>query len=113
MLRTHLLGYLETEDLSNPRRFTIADPLIDDLAHEPAEIRLGEAILYSPLLVHRSRPNRSGRARATIQTRFSDAAEPEFLRNWFPTPPASALGWDAPPPRADREAAFAAAGDDR
>ena len=76
MLRTHLLGYLETEDLSNPRRFTIADPLIDDLAHEPAEIRLGEAILYSPLLVHRSRPNRSGRARATIQTRFSDAAEP-------------------------------------
>jgi ectoine hydroxylase-related dioxygenase (phytanoyl-CoA dioxygenase family) len=113
MPRTHLLGYLETEELTDPRRFSIVDPLIDDLPYEPAEMRLGEAIVFSQLLVHRSGFNRSGRARVTIQTRFSDAAEPEFVRNGYPTPQGSALVWDAPPSRADAEAVFAAAGDGR
>jgi hypothetical protein len=49
----------------------------------------------------------------TIQTRFSDAAEPDFVRNGFPTPQSSALVWDAPPSRAVAEAVFAVAGDGR
>jgi hypothetical protein len=57
--------------------------------------------------------NTSGRARVTIQTRFSDAAEPEFVRNGFPTPQSSALVWDAPPSREVAEAVFAAAGGGR
>jgi ectoine hydroxylase-related dioxygenase (phytanoyl-CoA dioxygenase family) len=113
MPRTHLLGYLETEERSNPRRFSIVDPLIDDIPYEPAEMRLGEAIVFSQLLVHRSGMNTSGRARVTIQTRFSDAAEPEFVRNGFPTPQSSALVWDAPPSREVAEAVFAAAGGGR
>jgi ectoine hydroxylase-related dioxygenase (phytanoyl-CoA dioxygenase family) len=111
--RTHLLGYLETEELANPRRFSIVDLRIADLAHEPAEMCLGEAIVFSQLLVHRSGFNSSGRARVTIQTRFTDAAEPAFVRRGFPTPVGSELVWDAPPSRADAETVFAPAGGSR
>jgi hypothetical protein len=76
-------------------------------------LRLGESIVFSQLLVHRSGFNRSGRARVTIQTRFSDAAEPEFVRHGFPTPVGSELVWDAPPSRADAETVFAPAGGSR
>jgi phytanoyl-CoA hydroxylase len=107
MPRTHLLGYLETEELSNPRRFSIVDPQIEEFEYEPAEMRFGEAIVFSQLLVHRSGFNRSGRARVTVQTRFSDAAEPDFVRHGFPTPAGSELVWDAPPSRADVESVFA------
>jgi phytanoyl-CoA hydroxylase len=106
---THLLGYLDTEELTEPRRFSIVDDRIVDFDHEPAEMRFGEAILFSQLLVHRSGFNRSGRARVTVQTRFSDAAEPGFVRRGFPTPAGSELVWDTPPSRADVEAAFASA----
>jgi phytanoyl-CoA hydroxylase len=91
MPRTHLLGYPETEELE----------------YGPAEMRFGEAIVFSQRLVHRSGFNRSGRARVTVQTRFSDAAEPDFVRRGFPTPAGSELVWDAPPSRADVESVFA------
>ena len=107
MPATHLFGYLETEELSNPRRFSIVDPRLDELDHEPAEMRLGEAIVFSQLLVHRSGFNRSGRARVTVQTRFTDAAEPEFVRHGYPTPVGSELVWDSPPSRGDAEHVFA------
>lgn len=106
---THMLGYLETTELSNPRRFSIVDPRIDNLPYQPAELALGESILFSQMLVHRSGFNRSGRARVTVQTRFSDAADPAFMERGFPTPTDSTLVWDIAPGAEEMAVAFAEA----
>jgi phytanoyl-CoA hydroxylase len=104
---SHLLGYLETEELSNPRRFSIVDRRIQGLPYEPVVMELGEAIVFSQLLVHRSGFNRSGLPRLTMQMRFTDYAEQRFLENGFPAPSSSALLWDRPPTASELEQAFA------
>jgi phytanoyl-CoA hydroxylase len=104
---THVLGVLENEELHNPRRFSVTDPRIDGLPYEPAELSFGEAIAFSQLLVHRSGHNTSGAPRLTIQSRFTDFAEPHALRNGLRVASSSELVWDAPPNEADARAAFA------
>jgi phytanoyl-CoA hydroxylase len=105
---THVLGYLETEELASPRRFSIVDDRIERFEFVPAEMSFGEAIIFSQLLVHRSGFNSSGRARVTVQTRFADAGQADFVRQGFPTPTGSELVWDEPPSRADAELVFTA-----
>jgi phytanoyl-CoA hydroxylase len=105
---SHLFGYLENEELDNPRRFSIVDPRIERQDYLPAELRFGESIVFSQMLVHRSGYNKSGLARVTVQQRFSDAAEPEFARRGFPMPTGSELVWDTPPSSDDMAAAFGA-----
>jgi phytanoyl-CoA hydroxylase len=108
MPESHLLGYLEVEELQNPRRFAIRDELLPDLAIEIAELRFGEAILFSQFLVHRSGFNSSGRPRITVQARFADAAEPRFVERGYPTPAGSELAWGEPPSVEDVRAVFGA-----
>jgi phytanoyl-CoA hydroxylase len=98
---SHLLGYLEVEELKDPRRFSIVDPRIEELPYEPVVMELGEVIVFSQLLVHRSGFNRSGLPRLTMQMRFTDSAEPRFLENGFPAPATSELLWDHPPTAAE------------
>jgi ectoine hydroxylase-related dioxygenase (phytanoyl-CoA dioxygenase family) len=44
----------------------------------------GDVVLFHSLMVHRSSPNRSTRARWTFNPRFSDGADPEFVsRGWL------------------------------
>jgi phytanoyl-CoA hydroxylase len=107
MPSTHVLGYLETEELADPRRFSIVDEHIHQIEFVPAEMSFGEAIVFSQFLVHRSGFNSSGRARVTVQTRFADAGQADFVRQGFPTPTGSELVWDKPPSRADAELVFA------
>ncbi len=67
--------------------------------HSPRDIRLceepeddgeiviadvGDLVIFSQFLVHRSTPNRSARCRWTVQLRYSDLCEPEFRAAGFP-----------------------------
>lgn len=104
---SHVRGFLETELLTNPRRFAIADPGLDAEEFVTAEMQAGEAVVFSQFLVHRSGHNTSDRARLTMQTRFSDFAEPRFVAAGYPTPRGDDLVWDEPPDAAELAAAFA------
>jgi hypothetical protein len=110
MAGSHLVGYLGADELSNPRRFAIPDSALPALPISIAELKLGEAIIFSQFLAHRSGHNTSGRPRITVQARFSDALEPSFLRQGYPTPNGSELVWDEPPGESELRAAFADAG---
>ena len=44
----------------------------------------GDVVFFHSLLVHRSGPNRSKRTRWTMNPRFSDALDPQFIeRGWL------------------------------
>lgn len=94
---SHGKGYLDVEQLDNPRRFAIAEEQLGEFESVPAEMVFGEALVFSQFLVHRSGYNQSGRPRVTVQLRFSDAAEPCFAKEGFPTPAGSELAWENPP----------------
>src|SRR5437773_5778096 len=50
--RSHLLGYLETKELFNPRRFSIIDPQVNEMSYLPVELEFGEVVAFSQMLVH-------------------------------------------------------------
>jgi phytanoyl-CoA hydroxylase len=104
---SHLRGYLEVETLQNPRRFSILDPGLDDEDYATAEMSMGETIVFSQFLVHRSGHNRSDRARVTVQTRFSDFAEERFVEAGYPAPNGDDIAWDRPPGAAELTRIFA------
>ena len=106
MPATHLMGYLECEELSNPRRFVIPEALLGSREFFPVSLKQGEALVFSQLLVHRSGYNRSGRPRLTTQIRFVDYAESRFIDQGLPAPATSDLLWNRTPSAADMTAVF-------
>jgi phytanoyl-CoA hydroxylase len=110
MAGSHLYGYLGADELSNPRRFAIPDEALPALPIATAELKFGETIVFSQFLAHRSGHNVSGRPRITVQARFTDALEPRFLEQGYPTPDGSKLVWDEPPGEPELRVAFGRAG---
>ena len=104
--KTHLLGYLETEELSNPRRFLIVDARLKNLLSCPVELEFGESVVFSQMLVHRSGYNRTNLPRLTVQLRFVDYSEDSFVENGFPAPTSSDLLWKHPPSAEDMKRVF-------
>ncbi len=94
---SHLLGYVEAQEISNPRRFSIDESRIQDFESFPVELELGEAVAFSQMIVHRSGYNRTKLPRLTTQLRFVDYSEPSFVANGLPNPPGSGMLWDPPP----------------
>lgn len=90
---THRMGYLETTELSDPRRFLVTDARTEGLPHLPVELRAGQTVVFSQFLLHRSGFNRTDRPRLTVQCRFSDFRDSAFVANGFPTPASSDLAW--------------------
>jgi phytanoyl-CoA hydroxylase len=80
----------ETSDL---RGLELADPVHDEDRSLSLPMKAGEVLVLSALLVHRSQPNFTDRARFTVQVRhgnFADAVAVEkrwprghFERHWF------------------------------
>jgi len=98
---THRFGYLACDELTNPRRFVILDPRIDEIPFTSAELTLGEAVIFSQFTVHRSGYNASDKPRLSVQLRFSDFEEPKFIANGMQTPSGgSDLLWPEPPDEA-------------
>lgn len=103
---THVLGYLECEELLKPRRFAIPDASMPASPSFPAIMKQGEALIFSQMLVHRSGFNSSGRPRLTTQIRFVDYAEPRFVAQGLPSPQSSGMLWERTPSAADMAAIF-------
>lgn len=103
---SHFLGCCETEELEDPRRFLVVDPRIEDWEGVVADLDVGEAVMFSQLLVHRSGYNSTNDPRITIQLRYSDYSEPGFAAMGYPTPAGSQLIWNPPPSSSDVEAAL-------
>jgi ectoine hydroxylase-related dioxygenase (phytanoyl-CoA dioxygenase family) len=90
---SHRWGILESRMLEQPRRFELVDDRLQDARPELADLRLGETILFSQLLVHRSGHNTSGSPRLTVQFRYADFADPYWRDNGYCTPATSDLAW--------------------
>lgn len=94
---SHLWGLLPIEELQNPRRFSIVDPRIGNAAKICAELNAGECILFSQMLVHRSGVNENVLPRLTVQLRYSDRSEQNFIANEYRFPVGSELVWPSAP----------------
>ena len=104
---SHLMGYLETEELSNPRRFSIIDRQIEAMDHFPLELAFGEVVAFSQMMVHRSGYNRTEAPRLSVQMRFLDYSEPLFLENDLPSPfSSSEMLWKRQPSADDMRQYF-------
>jgi phytanoyl-CoA hydroxylase len=106
--RSHRDGLLETRELANPRRFEIDDPRFAARDAVVTSLELGEAVVFSQMLVHRSGVNRSRSPRLTVQLRFADYAERSFANAGFPRPTGSELVWAEAPSARDMDLVFGA-----
>lgn len=59
---------------------------IDDDAFSSVLIQPGDAIIFHPLLIHRSGINRSDRIRWTFNFRYNNANDPTFIERLYPNP---------------------------
>ena len=91
--KSHLLGLLETEELQNPRRFSITDPRIGKMPYFPVELEMGECVAFSQILVHRSGENVTKSPRLSAQLRFADYSDSPFIAEGYPIAASSELVW--------------------
>jgi len=104
---SHRLGVLNSKLVPTPRRFEVDDPRLIDTAYETAVLDIGETLLFSQLLAHRSGFNSSGLPRLTIQLRFADFGDRHWKANGYCAPATSDLAWRKLPGRRAVERLFA------
>ena len=80
---SHLWGLVPIIEYANPVRFETVDDRIGKDPSYVAELKAGECLMFSQMLVHRSGFNSSGMPRLTCQLRYSDAAERHFIDNGY------------------------------
>ncbi len=101
---SHLMGLLKTEILQNPLRFSVVDPRIQNLQYFPVELEVGESIVFSQMLAHRSGRNQTNSPRVTVQLRYVDYAESSYVKQGYPGGlyrTGSELLWKDPPSESD------------
>lgn len=81
--KTHKLGILNYEELSNPRRYEINIDALPKGEVINVELKKGECVLFSQMLVHRSGINSSDKPRLTFQGRFADLSDKTYIKNGF------------------------------
>ena len=90
---SHKLGILPFKRISDKPilknlPFLQRDLVLDvDVSEEPHTMiaTRGDVVVFKQMLLHRSTPNNSRKIRWTAQLRITDLAEPEFMRQHFPT----------------------------
>lgn len=98
---SHLKGLLKCVELPNPRRFVIEDAGLEEAKADTVEVELGDTLVFSQLLAHRSGTNSSSRPRLSFQLRLADLAEKNFIDNGFRAPQTSELIWERIPTKDD------------
>jgi phytanoyl-CoA hydroxylase len=98
---SHLDGYRDVDVIQDPLRYIMKNPLPADAFSFVAELKRGECILFSQMLLHASGDNTSGLPRLTCQFRFADRAESHFMNNNYRAPQTTDLVWEHPPTAAD------------
>jgi len=82
--KSHLLGLLDTADhIMTP---TVSDRRITDDLYRPLEMQLGDVVVFSSFLVHRTGETGDGLVRIAFSGRFNNAAEPTYVEHGYPTP---------------------------
>lgn len=89
---SHKLGLLkmsvsDPENLNNNRTKSmhIADPSVADrFAKVQLPVKYGDALIFNTLLMHASGPNRSPRARCTVQFRYGNFRHPDAIKSGWP-----------------------------
>jgi phytanoyl-CoA hydroxylase len=79
---SHKMGLLEYETRSDYH--TIAEGTAKDFQFVPVEVKKGDALFFSTLLVHRSGNNTSDSIRWSCHFRYNNLCEPTFIRRGFP-----------------------------
>lgn len=98
---SHLWGYLDVDVIQDPVRYVMKDPPRKDEPNIVAELKQGECILFSQMMVHASGINVSGKPRFTCQFRFADRLDTDFIKNNYRIPEATDLVWEKGPTYAD------------
>jgi ectoine hydroxylase-related dioxygenase (phytanoyl-CoA dioxygenase family) len=106
--KSHLLGLLGTEELQNPRRFSITDPRIEKMPYFPVELEIAECVAFSQMLVHRSGENVTKSPRLSAQLRYTDYSESSFITQGYPVASSSELIWKDLPSENDMERIYKA-----
>ena len=81
---SHKLGLLESESDEWFRH--VDDTKINPKQFVPAEVKKGDAVVFSAFLVHRSGNNITDSIRWSMHFRYNDAAEPTFVKRGMPHP---------------------------
>jgi phytanoyl-CoA hydroxylase len=81
--KSHLLGLAPVQEKANPRRLEINDPVFTSGEYKTVELKLGECVIFSQFLIHRSGNNVSELPRLTFQGRFADYSDELYVANGF------------------------------
>jgi ectoine hydroxylase-related dioxygenase (phytanoyl-CoA dioxygenase family) len=79
---SHKLGLLQYEFENDYH--VLAGDAVEQLEFIPLEVKKGDALLFSTLLVHRSGNNISGSIRWSCHFRYNNLLEPTFIERGFP-----------------------------
>lgn len=79
---SHLWGLLE----SSPDDWYRRIEHLDDELFQPVELSVGDALVFSTLLVHRSGTNTSDSIRWSLHLRFNDLTEPSWAKRGYVHP---------------------------
>ena len=101
--KSHMMGLLPTEELKNPRRFSITDQRVENMSNAPVELEFGECVIFSQMLVHRSGTNSTGSPRISVQLRYTDYSDASFIAQGYPVAPTSDLVWQHVPTENDMQ----------
>lgn len=98
---SHLDGYRDVEVVHDPLRYILKNPVPRDAPTVAAELKRGECILFSQMLLHASGENTSDQPRLTCQFRFVDRTDKHFIGNNYRAPQSTDLVWERWPTASD------------
>ena len=81
---SHRLGLLPT--VPHPFGTSVSDPRIADDAFVPIDVKPGDVVVFSMLLVHRTAPAGQPGVRWAVSYRYNNLDEPSFIARDFPNP---------------------------
>lgn len=102
---THKLGYIETEELTEPRRFKLSldEQNLLDMGYKELVVDVDKykSVIFSQLLVHKSNVNTSDKVRLSFQCRYSNLQEMNYKKNNYSIAFGSEYVWDKTPSSED------------
>ena len=80
---SHLLGLAPVIEKQNPRRLEVVDQKFIKRKFKTVELKMGECVVFSQFLLHRSGSNTSDLPRITFQGRYADHSDLFYIANGF------------------------------
>lgn len=84
ILKSHLEGLKETADGGLFQNIKAGQ--YDEKSFKPINVKMGDMVIFSSFLIHRSGNNTSKNIRWSMHFRYNDLDEPSFIERGFPHP---------------------------